>query len=269
MQSVAAASDRITTSRAAVLPRIALLLCLLVSAGCLAVPDTAGTLGPSPGLTSTIYPWWLWVVLVGGVAAAVASLVWRSDARVQGCALAVTAIAAAQVAGSGVVAYKHWKPATGMGGTYGGRLDTVENLALVIGLVGLVAVVISVWLLVRNGDLPRRTSSTLRFVAIGSGLVIAIALPLGLSTQPDMADLTSWGAVSLIYAWPWGVALIAVAWASRATGLAASATVVASAALAVAGPQMTDLVFGRPEPFFAAALVLAAVVLVTRWTSRT
>lgn len=253
--------------RAAVLPRVVLLLSLLVAGACLSVPDTAGGVG-SPGLTSTIYPWWLWVVLGLGVVASVASLVWRSDIRVQGGALAVVAVSAAQVAGSGMVAYKHWKPSSGMGGTYGGRLDTVENLALVISAMGVLVVVVAVWLLVRQGDFPRRTSTNVRAVAVVAGLIVGIGLPLALATQPDMADVTSWGAVSLVYAWPWGVALLAVAWASRTTGLTASATVVLSAALAVIGPQMTDLVFGKPAPFFSAAFVLAGIVLAVRWPSR-
>jgi hypothetical protein len=266
MHRVEIVTHTATAKKGGLVPRVGLLLCFLAIAGCLAVRDTGG-LGTT-GLTSTIYPWWLWVLVFLGSVAAVASIVLLSDGGVQAGAFAVSAIAAAQLCASGMVAFKHWKPASGMGGTYGGRLGTVEDLALVIGGVGLLAVLISLWVLIRQGDLPQRKSAALRTVAVVAGLIVAIGLPIGLSTGPDMGDLTSWGAVSLIYFWPWGVALIAVGWASRTTGLTAAATVCVSAALAVAGPQMTDLVFGTPAPFFGTALVLAVVVLLARRAAR-
>ncbi len=249
------------------LGNIALLVSFVLIGCCLFVRDEPSQTGT--GLHSTIYPWWLWVLVVVGAGSAAASLFGRQSKPIQAGAPAVAAVAAAQLASSGVVAFRHWQPASGMGGTYGGRIHTLETLAFVVGLAGLLGVLICLWLLIRHRDLPQRTSTSVRAVSVTAGLIVAVGLPLGLALTASEMRLTRLGAVSLIYAWPWGLALIAVGWVSRFTGLAASGAVVVTAALAVIGPQMTDLVSGKPAPVFGAAAVLAFVVFIHRWTART
>jgi predicted membrane protein len=212
--------------------------------------------------TDTIYPWWVWVLVVVGVCAGLVSGVGpRAGARVARIAPAIAAIAAGQLSGTGFVAFKHWEPASGMGGAYGTHLGELKRMAVVIGITGLVAVVLSLGQLVADGDLPYRAPRPLRVLCCVAGGLVVVGVPSIIAAlNGDMRDLTSWGAMGLIYAGPWGVALIAVGWLARPTAIAALATVSLGACLALVGPQMTDLVFGNPAPAFATALIATVLV---------
>jgi hypothetical protein len=213
--------------------------------------------------TDTIYPWWVWVLAVAGLFAGLVSVAKPlAGTGFQRLAPAVAVIAAAQLAGTGLVAFKHWEPSMGMGGGNTSDLPQLKLLAVVVGGAGVVAVFVGLGQVVSNCDLPRPVAPRLRVLSCVLGLAVIVGLPSVLAAaDADMRDLTSWGAVGLIYAGPWGVSLMAVGWLTRPVAVAALATVAVSACLALRGPQMTDLVFGNPAPAFAAVLLLTVLLL--------
>jgi hypothetical protein len=220
------------------------------------------------GSTDTIYPWWVWVLVVVGLFGGLVSVAKPlAGTGVERLAPAIAVIAAAQVAGSGFVAFKHWEPSMGMGGGNTSDLPQLKLLAVVVGVAGLVAVLVGLGQLVSNGDLPHPGPPRLRVLSCVLGLAVIVGLPSVLAAaDADMRDLTSWGAVGLIYAGPWGVSLMAVGWLTRPPAVAALATVAVSVCLALRGPQMTDLVFGNPAPAFAAVLLLTVLLFLALLT---
>jgi hypothetical protein len=75
------------------------------------------------------------------------------------------------------------------------------------------------------------------------GAVVILALPYALIVREarDMIDLTSWGAMGLMYAGPWGVAIILAGWVRGTTSAALLTAVSACCLAALVGPQMVDL----------------------------
>lgn len=210
---------------------------------------------PGAGGLSSVYPWWTAVLV--HVELAVAVLVLRSQrpAVLQAAAVA-GAVVALQLAGTGVVARKHVRPALGTGGITGDVVP-LEHAALVLAVAGVVALGTCLTLLrACAGPAHRRAG------ALALGLAVAVLVPLAVAlTDREMRDVTSLGAVALAYALPWGAGLAATGWLARPAALAAVGTVAGSALLALLGPQLPDLVTGDPRPAFAGALVVALVVL--------
>src|SRR5690242_8600368 len=90
----------------------------------------------------TIYPWWAELYVVVGVVASVVSMLLRNRARL--VVPAALVVMAAQLAGLGLVAVKHWEPSFGMGGGYAGQLPELVDLAWVVGVAGCVAAVAAI-----------------------------------------------------------------------------------------------------------------------------
>src|SRR5689334_7137664 len=67
----------------------------------------------------TIYPWWAALYVVLGVVATMVSVLLHDESWAAVVPTAVL-VPAAQIAGLGLVAVKHWKPSFGMGGGYAG-----------------------------------------------------------------------------------------------------------------------------------------------------
>jgi hypothetical protein len=216
-----------------------------------------------PELTETIYPGWMWVLVGVGLAAGVTSVVTAArPGPARHAAPAIAAVAAAQLAGSGFVAYKHWQPAVGMGGAYGGNITFLKQLAIVIGLVGVATAIAAIRLLVANGDLPRPASLPVRVLSCAAGTLIAVLLPVSqAAANAGMRDITSVGAVGLIYAGPWAVSVVLAGWLTRPAATAALGTVALGCCLGLYGPQMTDLIFADPKPAFATVLAVTVTVL--------
>jgi hypothetical protein len=97
-----------------------------------------------------------------------------------------------------------------------------------------------------------------------AGLAVVAALPFVILLADiggGGADLTSWGAIGLIYAGPWGAAIALAGWLDRAAAAAVLLTVTGGVLLAMVGPQMTSLVSSSAAVPFAAGLLAPLLVL--------
>jgi hypothetical protein len=210
-------------------------------------------------------------MLVAGVALAVSASrgarPWRSFAS------AVAAVTAAQLAGMGLVAFKHWKTHAGYGANVG-NVTEQRALAALMALTCAAALIVVAWRLVTWGDIPARVAVVPRWAAAAGGLSLVLWLPGSIGgSLPDNHDATSLVAYALIYSLPWGVAVALSGWTARPTALTGLLAVSASAALASNGEPMIDLVLGHQaqhRPFaIAAAVALAVAGLRLVWTGPT
>jgi len=256
-----------TAERSKVAPTTAaaIVASYLTVAGALCVPvvpfDTGGYRNGT-----TIYPVWVWVLVLAGLLSGIGALLAGRTGRA--VAAAVALVAAMPLVGTGIVAYKHWKPAFGMGGGYGGgyqSLETLKLMALVIAGAALVAGVAAVVLLVVVDALPGQVGAAIRGASVLAGLAVIVGLSLGIDAGGyGDGDLTSVGAAGLIYAGPWGAATIVSGWLDRPAAIAALAATCGCVLLAVIGPAMTDLLWPGPTALFAISALPPALVLLTR-----
>lgn len=241
--------------------------CALLSAMCFLLIVVC-VLAPGPGRalrswqSATIYPWWALAMALGSLAVALASVL-SPGRTVVAVAAAANGVCAAELAGLGLVARKHWQPAFGMGGGYSGSLPTLEWLALAVFVAGLAGAGLSLRRLVLAGELPAPASRGARRVAstVGAALVLLLPVAIGAGGR-DQLDATSLGAYALVYSAPWGVATGLTGWLVGGAARAVLATCAACAALALGGPQMVDLV--DPQPYVAFGLTLT-VLLALLW----
>lgn len=246
--------------------------CLLGAGAVLARPRTPlGTFGYR---TWSIYPWWVWALVAAGVVGGLVML--ASGSAVAGprrrAAAAVVAVVGAMLTGTGIVAFQHWEPASGMGGYGVGEIPQLERLSLVLVALAGCATLAAAWQLRADGELRAdrwgRGSATRVIVGVG----IVVLLPFGLMVGDLDADPQTWGAIGLIYAGPWGVALVASAWTTRLVTVTLVGTVTGCASLAAIGPQMADLLDASADRRFAVLAVglagLAAASMRTRDVKR-
>jgi hypothetical protein len=224
--------------------------CLLGAAAVLARPRTPlGTFGYRAW---SIYPWWAWALVAAGV---VGGLVMLASGPRRRAAAAVVAVVGAMLTGTGIVAFQHWEPASGMGGYGAGEIPQLERLSLALVALAGCATLAAAWQLRADGELRSdrwgRRSATRVVVGVG----IVVLLPIGLMLGDLDADPQTWGAIGLIYAGPWGVALVASAWATRLVTVTLVGTVAGCAALAAIGPQMADLLDASADGRFAVLAV--------------
>lgn len=228
---------------------VALVVCFAAVAGAVVRVDGDGVRMP-------LYPAWVAVLTAVGVLAGVALALSRRG----GPAAAVALVVALQLAGTGVVARRHAVPAGGTGGLFAADVDRVRALAVVVVVAAAAAAVVSLLSLLPPTGTP--VTGRRRLLATAAGLAVVVLVPLGIgATSTEMRDATSLGAMVLSYGLPWGAGLVAAGRLPRDRSVAAALTVAGSAALALVGPQMADLILGRPEPAFGAALLAAVVVL--------
>ena len=220
----------------------------------------------------TIYPWWTWL-LVAAVAAAGAVLVVAPDGpsgrRWRSGAAGVALVAAAQLVGTGVVAARHWKPAQGMGG-YPGETPILQALAALLAVTASVAVGVAVAQLVLDRVIGRNAPRA-RSVLLVAGVAVTSLLPVLMLDGPERA-VTTWGAVGLLYAGPWGLAIVASAWLEWVPATVVLAAVAGCAALAAVGPHMSDLLLADDARLSTVALVAGVLALVVGragWSGRT
>lgn len=206
---------------------------------------------------TSIYPWWTWVLVGVGLAAGVVVAAANGSRTARTVAAAAGAVVGARLTGTGLVAAKHWKPAFGMGGYYGDP-EQLQRLALVIATAGAIAMMLSLWQLVEDGAFAGDVRRNVRRACTAVGVLVVAALPVALvAGDPDMTDLQSWGAMGLVYAGPWGAAIVLAGRLRRPASVAMLGSVAGSAALALVGPQMIDLVYGSATVQFAVVVVLA------------
>jgi hypothetical protein len=216
---------------------------------------------------TTIYPIWVWALVLSGFIGGAMSFVATPHA-LKATAASVAFVVAMPLAGSGIVARKHWDPSFGHGGNYGtgydslGQLQSMSILIAAAAIIGGAAALAQLW---STGAFPAQADGWIRGVSICLGLAIVIALPVVIQNRyGGAADLTSWGSFGLIYAGPWGVAIAVSAWLDRPAASAALASVSGCALLAALGPEMTWLVHPNPTGTFAAVLLMPLLVLAAR-----
>ncbi len=217
---------------------------------------------------ATIYPWWAAIYVLVGVAASIVSILFRDRSWASVVPIALV-VMAAQVAGLGFVAVKHWEPSFGMGGGYAGQLDELVRLAWVVGVAGSIAAVSAIAQLVSLQVFPLRTSARKALLFGGAGALILLVLPYGIAEgDPGLQDLTSFGAFVLIYSGPLGVTVAAVAWVPGRLHVTAIASCAVAATLS-ALDLITDLSYlnGRPA-LCGTAVLLAAFAVRLKWFSR-
>lgn len=245
---------------------LTVVVCLLGAGAVLARPQTPlGTFGYR---TWSIYPWWAWALVAAGVVGGLVMLAAGSAVAGRGrraaAAAAVVAVVGAMLTGTGIVAFQHWEPASGMGGYGVGEIPQLERLSLALVALAGCTTLAAVWQLKADGELraDRWAPGSAIRVVIGGGIVVL--LPFGLMLGDMDADPQTWGAIGLIYAGPWGVALVASAWTTRLVTVALLGTVAGCAALAAIGPQMADLLDASADGRFAVlAVVLAGLAAVS------
>jgi hypothetical protein len=176
------------------------------------------------------------LILVAMLLGAGLTLVVATTPRVVVVAAAVGLVPAAQLAGAGVVAARHWHPAAGMSGPgVWANQPMLVTLAAGGALAAAVAGLALLSLLVANRrELPTATAVTMTGqVSVVIGPLVAVSLPILLAVgDPFARDVTSFGAIALLWSLPWGGALALTAWLPRAAAVATSLAVAVSAASA-------------------------------------
>ena len=228
--------------------------------------------GPHPEgyLYGSIYPGWAWVLIAAGASAG--GVLWLVPRGKVGTALrtmaaAVALVVGAELTGTGVVAWEHWENARNQAGYGSGQLHAVKTLALGIVAAAGLATLAAASELLASRDIAARHRTRTWWLQLLFGLGLVGVLPLLLATDDfNGPQLTTWGAAGLIYAGPWGAAIVLSAWSSRPAMVALLGAAVACAALATRGPQIVN-VFGEhaEDLFFVVAVataLLSSIVLV-------
>lgn len=173
-------------------------------------------------------------------------------------------VVSAQMCGLGVVAFKHWRPHTGIGGTPF-HLGLDKELAVVMAAASGVAAIACLWELAARHAVPTQVPRAARWSAMALGVGLLVTLPLLIAQgNPEMLDSTSLGAFVLIYSLPLGGAIALSGWASFPASVGMLVAVLGSAVLDFIGPQMADLVFPEPRGAFVAVAVVAGIALTGR-----
>jgi hypothetical protein len=195
------------------------------------------------------------LLLVGGVSMLFADRAARRVGAILGLA------AGAQLAGTGVVAFRRWH-------TSGGFTNAADNegllrvLAIVLAGAGATAALVSLVVLHREGvfaGVGRRRGLAIAAAVAAVGL--AIAVPLAMGHDYGGERLMQGGAHALMYGLPWAVVLFVGALADRISAIAAALVVIASAF-----PLLDEVLMipaSRPSAGFVVAAIAASAVAIT------
>ena len=169
-----------------------------------------------------LYDYGTWL-LVAGLAVVGVILVAARVRVVRVPAAAAGGVLAAQLAGTGVVAFRRWVPVGGFGH---GKWDNIRPAAAGRVPCSPSAASAPSWS-ASSRSAPRRRSPsgpwTAARVALSAGLLVVVALPVVFAGgQADILDVTSIGAHALVYSVPFGVSLALTGWLSRPAAVAVS-----------------------------------------------
>jgi hypothetical protein len=222
--------------------------------------------GPHPEgyLSGSIYPGWAWVLVgAGATAGALLLLVPRGQVGtpLRTMAAAVALVVGAELTGTGIVAWEHWENARNQVGYGDGQLHQVTTLALAMVVAAGIATLAAATQLLASHAVARRHRTPTWWLQLLVGVGLVGVLPLLLATDDyNGAQLTTWGAAGLIYAGPWGAAIVLSAWSSRPAMVALLGSAVACAALATHGPQIVSVFGQQPEDLFLVVTLVTAML---------
>lgn len=143
--------------------------------------------------------WWLLVLVLAG---ALAIAFGPALQRAVGAAL--SAVAALQLAGTGVVAHRRWFTSGGFG-SHAANETTLRWLAIALTVATLAIVVSCVSVLFDDGAVVSARARRSIPVIVAGGAT-AILVPLAMGWEPG-ARTTQAGAHALMYGLPWGIAI--------------------------------------------------------------
>jgi hypothetical protein len=199
---------------------------------------------------------WLLVCLLAAVGVAT---ILRTPPAVARAVAVFGAVTAAQLATTGVVAAKHWRPLSGMTGYGSANLTTLIQLAWLLVAAGVVATAACVAAARSAGARP--APNRYRLLAVVAGLLIAALLPLVLGFGNGFAvGNRALAAYALLYSLPWGAAIAACGWLDRPATLGALAAVAVGAAAATVSHAV--LFVRHPALGFVPTAMLATVLAV-------
>lgn len=177
-----------------------------------------------------------------------------------GVAAAAGGVTAAQLAATGVFAFRHWGSAAGATGIGSGNLSTVRSLALLLCAAGVVAVLACCAGYAAEAAYLRRpgVDAVPELVAV----LLAVGLPWLMGAgQADTTDATSLAGYALLYSLPWAGAIAVSGWLPRPAAVACVTTALGSALLCLVTNAPRDQIANPVLGFGVAALLLAAVLL--------
>ena len=233
---------------------IVVLGCAFAAAGAAAVPPTGGydygAHDRSVYDISTVLQ--LSLLLVAGVGLLFTDRVVRRVSAVLGIA------AGAQLAGTGVVAWRRWHTSAGFGVRAGNEL-MLRALAPGVAVAGVAAASMCGWSLWCSrsrrrsavaSDIVDRAWLPVVGAIVAAGVVVAVPLAMGHDVG---AGTTQLGAHALMYGLPWALVLLVGALVDRTCALAAAMVVVVSSA------PLLDAILMIPATRPAAGFVVAVL----------
>lgn len=163
----------------------------------------------NPGFTGalSLFGWAHWILVALLVAAGV-TLARATSPTLTATAAAVGLAPAAQLVGVGIVAGRRWHPVAGMSGpgiwANQGMLEIIAGAGALAAAVALLAFVRVLGVARRAQPEPAGVSTAGRGCVV-IGVLVAVSLPLLLAIgDPFAHDITSLGAVALLWSLPWG-----------------------------------------------------------------
>ncbi|MEV4410850.1 hypothetical protein [Catellatospora sp. NPDC049609] len=146
---------------------------------------------------------------------------------VAGVAATAGALAAGQLAATGVWAVRHWEPFTGMGGAGESILGILRPLAVGLAVAGATAAAACVLALRAAGAWDPAASGPRRLAPVAIGALLSVGLPILL--LGGLTPITLLGTYGLLFGLPWGAAV-------AATGLLRRDAAITAGAMATVGP---------------------------------
>jgi hypothetical protein len=189
------------------------------------------TLDVQLGVEDSIYGWYHWGLALAVIAAGAGIVGGRRPVRV--ASSVVGAVAAAQLAGVGLVARGKWFAYFGPIGGPVQNHEKLEKLALSMTACGVVAALACLAQLAADQSFSRRaTPLALRMLLPMAGIALAVVTLILLTRYDNGTDMKTVGAVMAVYGLPWGVSIAVSAWLRPPAATAAALAVVGSASLA-------------------------------------
>ena len=211
-------------------------VCAVTAAFSVTVSDTVLTPdGPGSRLHFPPMVWPLLLALALGGSAVMTHHRWARAAAL------LAAIAAAQLAGTGLIAVRAWFAIKGYGGS-GSLTETPITYAATVVMAASAAAVAAAALVWREPADGWRSLVPARPAYVAAGLAVVVLLPRSWNAAAESGDITGLAAIAtLTYSLPWGLGRAAVGWMRGRSAVAAGVTVTVSAILCAAFVVATHL----------------------------